>query len=158
LGNPGYQTPGQPFTGQAWQNVLAVLLEPAHDAHRIVSRLGPTASRDREYDPVLLLRPSALLERQSYLRLVVGPLADDPNGTAPRWLWETGADYTITQASGEFAGMVGDSLHAFGPFDAPGLAAGTGFLIDVVPEPGTALLFGVGLAGLAAARARRERM
>jgi hypothetical protein len=88
---------------------------------------------------------------------VVNPLADDPNGTSPRWLWGTGADDTITHASGEFAGFVGASLNAFGAFDPNGSVARTGFLITV-PEPGIFVLLGVGLAGLAAVKTRRKRV
>lgn len=158
FGNPGYQTPGHPFTGQAWQNVMAgfswnllmvlVTTSPNWDRQALASASTTQCS---------YLVPQLCSAVRSYLRLVVNPLADDPNGTSPRWLWETGADYTINRASGEFAGLAGASLNAFGPFDPNGSVAGTGFLITV-PEPGTSVLLGVGLAGLAAVKTRRKRV
>jgi hypothetical protein len=51
-----------------------------------------------------------------YLAVTSVELADDPSG-APRfrWLWETGAQYVVTEATGDLAGFAGWTLHAFGP-------------------------------------------
>jgi hypothetical protein len=41
---------------------------------------------------------------------------NDPSGPPERrWVWETGADYEITSATGSLAGFAGWSFHALGP-------------------------------------------
>jgi hypothetical protein len=67
----------------------------------------------------------------------VTELADDPSGSPrQRWLWETGAQYEITHASGSLAAFAGGVLHAMGPVEptlTPGAAADVPFLL-VAPD------------------------
>jgi hypothetical protein len=51
--------------------------------------------------------------------LAVDPFADDPSAPpVRRWVWETGAIYRVTEASGEFAALVGGLLYVPGPLAA----------------------------------------
>ncbi len=63
-------------------------------------------------------------------------LADDPNEpSSRRWLWEIGAEYVITTATGALAPYLGYTLHALGPEDprVPGNDAGVAWALRAPP-------------------------
>jgi hypothetical protein len=61
--------------------------------------------------------------------------ADDPGGPPRRrWIWETGADYDVTAATGLFlGGFLGWSLHAIGPEPSRAGDGGEGVLFLLAP-------------------------
>jgi len=70
--------------------------------------------------------------RAEYEAVAAVELTDDPSGLPRfRWLWETGAQYVVTEASGDLAPFLGWTLHAFGPEESrvAGEAFGVAFLL-----------------------------
>jgi hypothetical protein len=104
-----------------------------------------------------MLKPQfcrSVQETQDLLGLIVRPLPGDPNGTAADWLWSRGVSWEVTEASGDLAPYLGETLFSYGPFDDG--AGGARTALVLVPEPASAGLLLVGLAALHR-RARRER-
>lgn len=70
----------------------------------------------------------------------------------------TGYDYTLGDTGGTFANTTSETLQAdIERIICTAAGGGTGGGTEPVPEPGTILLMGVGLAGLAASRLRKKR-
>lgn len=53
----------------------------------------------------------------------IEPLPDDPSGSELRWLWQTGAEYRITEATGIWEAFRGGTAHVFGPGRTEGVQA-----------------------------------
>jgi hypothetical protein len=83
-----------------------------------------------------LMNPAACVAAQAFLSASTRELDDDPSGApARRWLWESGAEFVVTAASGSLSPFQGWTLHAFGPEEsrASGGTIGVPFLL-VPPE------------------------
>ena len=110
----------------------------------------------------------------SLLGLSTTVLADDPNG-APlgRWIWESGAAYTVASATGPLVGFAGGIVHLADPEPSRAVGWRVGvpivllppgasdpaplFLYAVAPEPDDGALGASALAALAGCTARRAR-
>ena len=120
-------------------------------------------------------QPQFCASVQSLLGLATTPLQDDPNGgSLGRWVWESGAEYTVAVATGAFDGFAGGVLHLADPelsraaggrigvpivLMPPGGAAPAPeplLLYAVVPEPETSALGAAAIAALALGCARRR--
>lgn len=75
-----------------------------------------------------------------------------PKGALPETLEDNNVRFQIVADASGLAQVIGDSLETTGD---PG-AFINGMRVTLVPEPGTALLLGLGLAGLSARRRRRS--
>jgi hypothetical protein len=85
-----------------------------------------------------LANPGACAMHRDLLAASTRELDDDPGGLPRRrWLWESGAEFTITSASGSLAPFLGWTLYAFGPevSRASGGSIGVPFLL--VPPANT---------------------
>jgi hypothetical protein len=147
-----------PLSGQQWSSEMAAFSWN----YLIVLVSFSTADSDgvleaNEFDPANPMRLggcSMLLpqfcrsvqETQDLLGLIVRPLPGDPNGTAADLLWSRGVSWEVTEASGDLAPYLGETLFSYGPFDDG--AGGARTALVLVPEPASAGLLLVGLAAL----------
>lgn len=82
------------------------------------------------------LRPYDCYAVAALFDLSTRGLPDDPEMPGlRRWVWESGAEYQITSATGRFAAFAGGTVHASGPTEArvPGFASGTPILLEPGP-------------------------
>ncbi len=90
------------------------------------------------------------------------PTAYDPNGNPIAWdLYTTTTEGSFTTANGSALVFLGDNryriepLQSFSGSSLGGSVQVTGWSVAETPEPGTIVLAGLGLAGVAAVRRRR---
>lgn len=136
---------GQPFTGQAWQSETAALSFNLQTTLVALSAGGrPLDATESRFDPAdgyragtcSYVEPWRCTEVRAFRSAVVDELPDDPSGApARRFLWETGALYRITEATGAFEPILGGALVVPGPVATavPGAAALVPILIPAVP-------------------------
>ena len=114
-----------PFTGEAWASEIAIF-----SWNYLKSLVAfsfpedPNNPRDDEFDPNDPLRtdgcsfasplPCCSVAQQ----LSITTRAPGENASRPplrHWLWETGAEYLVTEATGELEDFLGWTIFAFGP-------------------------------------------
>jgi hypothetical protein len=146
-----------PHTAQPFASELAALSFNLQGLHTAMSSpdsdgaIVPGTSRFRanepdEFDEFAPLRtdgcshyaPSLCSGQRALRDLSVRELADDPSGPpARRWVWETGAEYAVTSATGRFAAFAGGRIQVLGPAEPrlPGFAAGASVLLEAPGFP-----------------------
>lgn len=66
-------------------------------------------------------------------------LDDDPDGSGVHWIWEAGAEYRVSAASGSFESYAGGRVHVLGVERSRTRRASLGIPVALFPAPGTVL-------------------
>jgi hypothetical protein len=135
-----------PFTKQAWSSSMAVLSWNLLEGLVVFSQdADPANASESEFKPDDPLRhdgcsfanPLACCNPAAMLSITTRAPEEDPSHPPLRhWLWETGAEYRVTEATGDLEGFLGWTLLAFGPEQsrASGAEVGVPFFLSP-PDP-----------------------
>lgn len=138
---------GHPFSGQTWRSELAAMSWNLQT--NLVLASDPLGERGFDAGRGFLLsaafrangcsfaKPQLCSAVRHFASFAATPLPGDPHPfPSRRWLWETGAEYEVTAATGRFARYAGGRVHAFGPTASrvPGLGVEVPLLL-VSPLP-----------------------
>ena len=136
-----------PFTGQEWARETAIFSwNYLQSLVALSSAPDPDNVLTSQFDPDDPLRtdgcsfanPHPCCNVASTLSLTTRPLEGDSSDQPPlrHWLWETGAEYLVTDATGELEDFLGWTLFAFGPESSreSGAEIGVAFFL-VPPDP-----------------------
>jgi hypothetical protein len=125
VGVPYPEERRHPFTDQVWSSSMAVLSWNLLGALVALSSADdPTNVLAHEFDPddplrldgCSLANPLPCCSVASALGLTTQKPEEDPGQLPLRhWLWETGAEYLVTEATGDLDGFLGWALFAYGP-------------------------------------------
>ena len=126
-----------PFIGQEWVSEMAIV---SWNALMLGVIISPEFRPDHPVrtDACSFVNPRACSFVDDIRSDTARTLDDDPSGAPQlRWLWETGAEYQVSEASGDLAPFLDWTLHAFGPEQprVDGATMGVGFLLE--PPEGT---------------------
>ncbi len=132
-----------PFTGQEWASEMAVF-----SWNHLVSLVALSFAADlddiqiTEFDPddpfrldgCSFANPLACSNVAGTLSITtLAPEVDPSQPPLRRWLWETGAEYLVAEASGDLEDFLGWKLFAFGPEQSRASGAEIGFVFLLSP-------------------------
>jgi hypothetical protein len=135
-----------------FERLLVAFSSP--DADGVIEPQELDAAHVFRTDGCSYVRPDLCSAVMSNRHLAVTPLGDDPNGGPPlQWLWEIGAAFDVTSATGDLCRYAGGTVLVSGPYAEAGPSTGFSFLVlpseaadldcDGVPDDGD----GSGIAG-----------